>query len=423
MKIYSHILKSILISTFAVIGTSCGNDDPVTNPPVPDDSEIEVPDDRFAPLVEITLTDTEKEQIKATNLFGRNIWNIIESTPEFKDGNVLYSPISFRYALSMLANGAGEETKGQILSIVGGEKSGIDVDGVNGLNKKLLEEIPAVDTKVKLAFANGLWIDKASNVLPGFAEAMTASYNIQSAEFEKATEKGRGEINTWISGNTFGLIPEFLETPPVSDIVLANALYFGSEWRNKFEEKNTRDEKFGNADGSEANVKMMSMTTRLYWAKTDKAETITLPYGNTGFAMELYRPNDSNDFSGIFSDNIVESGVRNVSVKMPRFEYESEIQASQILPSLGYDKITGNDADYSGITGEDKTPATAILQKNRIEVDEKGTKAASATVVMIMGDNGQEYKNVNFFLDRPFAFIIRESSTGAILFMGKVEKL
>lgn len=423
MKIYSHILKSILISTFAIIGTSCGSDDPVTNPPVPDDPEIEVPDVRFAPLAKISLTDSEKEQIKATNLFGQNIWDLIESTPALKDGNVFYSPISFRYALSMLANGAGEETKEQILSIIGGESSGIDVGGVNDLNKKLLEEIPGVDAKVKLAFANGLWIDKASNVLPGFAEVMTASYNIHSSEFEKATEKGRGEINTWISDNTFGLIPEFLETPPISDIVLANALYFGSEWRNKFEEKNTRDEKFGNADGSEANVKMMSMTTNLHWAKTDRAESVTLPYGNTGFEMELYRPNDSNDFSGIFGDDIVESGVRNVSVKMPRFEYESELQASQILPLLGYDKITGKDADYFGIIGEDKMSETTILQKNRIEVDEKGTKAASATVVLLVGGNGQEYKKVNFFLDRPFAFIIRESSTGAILFMGKVDKL
>ena len=55
-------------------------------------------------------------------------------------------------------------------------------------------------------------------------------------------------------------------------------------------------------------------------------------------------------------------------------------------------------------------------------MDEKGAEAQSVNST-IMGDTsiGTIEHNV-FTLDRPFLFMITEPSTGAILFMGKVER-
>lgn len=82
----------------------------------------------------------------------------------------------------------------------------------------------------------------------------------------------------------------------------------------------------------------------------------------------------------------------------------------------------GDGGDYSGITDDAASLFTEIIQKNKIEVDENGTRAASTTVVMEMS-GGQVLEKTDITIDRPFAFAIRETSSGAILFMGKVNKL
>lgn len=129
------------------------------------------------------------------------------------------------------------------------------------------------------------------------------------------------------------------------------------------------------------------------------------------------------DFSGAFEEEEEgETSAYEINLKMPRFSCESELKANNILAALGFDKIVGEDGDYSGITDEAASLFTEIIQKNKIEVDEKGTRAASTTVVMEMS-GGQVLEKTDITIDRPFAFAIRETSSGAILFMGKVNKL
>jgi serpin B len=63
----------------------------------------------------------------------------------------------------------------------------------------------------------------------------------------------------------------------------------------------------------------------------------------------------------------------------------------------------------------------AALHKAFIKVDEQGTEAAAATVVLMeksSAPHGDEWKEFN--ADHPFLFIVRHRKTGAILFMGRV---
>lgn len=54
-------------------------------------------------------------------------------------------------------------------------------------------------------------------------------------------------------------------------------------------------------------------------------------------------------------------------------------------------------------------------------VDEKGTEAAAATVVMMFfGASTKPDEPKEFLADHPFLFLIRERKTGCILFMGRV---
>lgn len=79
-------------------------------------------------------------------------------------------------------------------------------------------------------------------------------------------------------------------------------------------------------------------------------------------------------------------------------------------------------ADFSGMTGNRDLFIGAVLHDAFIKVDEKGTEAAAATAV-VMEDltfaKGPNKQNI-FRADHPFIFLIEESSTGNILFLGRV---
>ncbi len=418
-----HILGGVSL----IMAAACSSDNPSEEPPIVENEEQPIPgeDDRFAPLVKLELNESQQQLSDATNRFGISMWNIIEGDAESKDGNTLFSPLSLRTALSMLANGAEGVTRTQLLELLAGKESAATVESLNNFNKDFSAALTKVDEKAQVNLANGLWIDKTIAANSAFTSALKGLYDVESVAFEKGTEQSQESINKWISDNTDGLIPQFFDTPPTSDIVLANALYFGSEWTYKFNPENTQDGYFTNADGTRSEVKMMAQTVVTSLSKTANFEKITLPYGNRGFAMEILIPvNAENavDFSGAFEEEEGETSAYEINLKMPRFSCESELKANNILAALGFDKIVGEDGDYSGITDEAASLFTEIIQKNKIEVDEKGTRAASTTVVMEMSE-GQVLEKTDITIDRPFAFAIRETSSGAILFMGKVNKL
>jgi serine protease inhibitor len=62
-----------------------------------------------------------------------------------------------------------------------------------------------------------------------------------------------------------------------------------------------------------------------------------------------------------------------------------------------------------------------VIHQATIDVDEKGTTASAATaVVMVTGGPGYQGARITFRVDRPFPFILRDRTSGAILFMGHV---
>jgi serine protease inhibitor len=75
-------------------------------------------------------------------------------------------------------------------------------------------------------------------------------------------------------------------------------------------------------------------------------------------------------------------------------------------------------ADFSNISDEYRLYINKALHQAFIETNEEGTEAAAATVIGI-GVVSMPYV-LELKLDRPFLFVIREISTNAILFMGRV---
>ena len=88
------------------------------------------------------------------------------------------------------------------------------------------------------------------------------------------------------------------------------------------------------------------------------------------------------------------------------------------------DKLVGmvdafGPADFSGMGGEGLF-IDEVIHKARVGVDEKGTEAAAATSVILLGIGFAEGGPVEMTIDRPFIFLIRDNAAGATLFLGRV---
>ena len=105
---------------------------------------------------------------------------------------------------------------------------------------------------------------------------------------------------------------------------------------------------------------------------------------------------------------------------MPKFEMNTRYVLNETLETMGMPSaFSPRDADFSGISPE-PNHIELVVHQAFIKVDEEGTEAAAAT-----GASKGELSEVipfipTFKADRPFIYLIRDTKSGAILFLGRV---
>ena len=210
-------------------------------------------------------------------------------------------------------------------------------------------------------------------------------------------------------------------------LVLTNAIYFDAAWAQPFDEKATKDGPFTLLDGSQVTVPTMRQTDSFGYAKGDGYQAVELPYDGRQLSMVILLP-DTGQFETFEAslnakqvDAIVqELSSREVNLSMPRFKTESSFGLDETLRELGMrDAFSAQTADFSGMTGNHDLFIGAVIHKAFVSVDEAGTEAAVATAV-IMELSALPLEPLQVKVDRPFVFLIRDTETGTILFVGRV---
>jgi serine protease inhibitor len=87
--------------------------------------------------------------------------------------------------------------------------------------------------------------------------------------------------------------------------------------------------------------------------------------------------------------------------------------------NLGMGIAFADQADFSKISNQG-LKISRVLHQTFIDNNEEGTEAAAATVVEIVYTTAGPSEALKVNLDHPFLYFIRESTTGTIIFMGKV---
>ena len=384
---------------------------PTPNPPA---QAIEMP----AALASRTTQGNEF----AFNLF----YKILQTT---NDKNVFISPLSVDFALGMTLNGANSVTRDEMKCVL--RHSGLTSSQINEYYRIMFDALPTIDPMTELNIANSIWCNKGFPVRQSFLDVNAKYFDAEIQNLDFSSPDALKTINAWIAEHTNDLIEEALdEVDPDAAMYLINAIYFKGTWTTQFEKENTEKATFFAENGTQNQVYMMHIprSTFLYYANAH-AQFLDMSYGNGAFSMTVILPREGkalqdvvdNLSSGYFSD-IVKNRLdsTNVTVYLPRFQMEYSITLNDVLIALGMPSaFCPRTADFSGISCV-RLYTSRVIHSTFVEVNEEGTEAAAVTIWEGVPVSAEPPPRLTFRADRPFIFVIRENSTGAILFMGKM---
>ena len=379
----------------------------------------------------IILNIKNKEKIKTKD----EVSNLVNSDFELEflkmennNQNMIYSPLSIKYALNMLNEGASGNTKKQIERVIG--------------NSNLAKYN---DIKKVLSFANGVYIrdSYSGKVKKEYINILKNKYN---AEIKYDSFNNANNINKWIENKTLGIIKNMLQDSMVQEkltkILLINALAIDMEWEDTFECSDTHGENFKlntgeNMIATTLNKETKSDSFSYYKEKEITALSIDLKkYDNTQLEFISIMPNgDLSNYIESFTNeelnNITNkmkpaSKEKNgIKISIPKFSFDYYLKLKDDLIKLGVTDAFDEDlANFSNMTNsiEEQLYVKDALHKANVDFSEKGIKAAAVTVLVMFETTAISdiNKPKEIKIDKPFIYFIKDKNTDEIWFTGTV---
>lgn len=368
----------------------------------------------------------------SSNQFGVAL--LAELRKNDKSGNVVVSPISVSVALCMLLNGADGQTLTQTATILGVNPS--DLTKLNQTVSAFLDDQIHADPDVELQIANAIFAAKGAKVDAQFMRTLQREFQarVKELDFKADPDAAAQKINDWVNQKTNGKIPELMESLPADTVmVLANAVYFQAAWQIPFDATETSDRKFSIAGADKQPVATMHQQRSFAYLETADFQAVSLEYGDGArFSMDVYLPRAGVSVDWLLAKlsarTLAKHGANFVyrpgELYLPRIKISWSQSLNDALQSLGMkDAFDSALANFSKLfTDKNRKLCVDVVQhKTFLQVDETGTEAAATTGIGIVAATSVD-ETAPFLMDvnRPFIFVIRDSASGAILFMGVI---
>jgi serpin B len=361
--------------------------------------------------------------------------------------NLFLSPASVSTAIGLAYRGAQGRTADEIRATLHYPTGPRDFAAANGEVLRALQLHTGART---VNIANALWVQQGMTFRPDYLADMRSAYGaaLNEIDFGADRENTRLRINVWVEEQTGNRIRDLLQPKDVDEAtraILVNTIYVKAPWASQFSVTETRDQPFALLDRKRISVPLM---TQHGWFRTiarGGVQAISLPWQGGELEMIILLPKKAAALLKVEQALTAESldgwqkalnaapGVETI-LTLPRFHLQWRSDLASILGSMGMKTAFGDDADFgamkpfdprSNSTEDHGLQIKHVIHQTFLDVDENGAEAAAATaVVMDVVTSGRRNAPpppppVIFRADRPFLFLIRETRTGAILFMGR----
>jgi len=341
-------------------------------------------------------------------------------------------------AFSMLLMGTQNESSNQIIrALQYDQKSLINIHKDIGDMLAKCITVESQYDKTELSIANGLFTQLDFYIKADYKSDLVKFYKSELKEINFGGPNAVKEVNQWIESKTHDKIKDMFSEKSFSDmtkLVLANAIYFKSSFKDAFPKENTKEKPFYKDYNNKHMVKMMQTGGDFTFAENAKLgmKVLAIPFQNHNFKFLLILPTKrfgldevllklkGNDLMSLISS----LQLRNVSnLEVPKFKIDTQMDLKKLLSLLGIqDVFDKSKADLKGISDEALWVDKAI-HKTFLDVNENGVEAAAATAMSICLMSMPFYADetpVQFVVDEPFLLAVYHSTADSIVFIGRV---
>jgi serpin B len=362
---------------------------------------------------------------RSSAAFGAALYREMARAP----GNVAMSPASLSTALTMTWAGARGETADELARALA-----LDPETAHEAAAAQLALWNGEHADYTLRVASRLFADRSLPLEPAFEAITRDRYGapIEGVDFLGDPSGARDTINAWARERTEARIPEVLPVGAIRSntrLVITNAVYFHGRWAAPFDRARTADASFRLGDGQVVEVPTMQRTGGYAYGEVGSARVLELPYVGDALSMLLVLPADGAELGDLeegldaarlasFGEGLV---AQRVALSLPRFRIDgAPVALKGALRALGVVRAFDPDgADLSGIAAAERLFVDEVYHRAFIDVNEEGTEAAAATAVVVQTRRASP-PPVDYRVDRPFLFLLRDRRSGAFLFIGRV---
>ena len=238
-------------------------------------------------------TTPAERAARADNAFGFKL--LAETRKALPSRNVFQSPVGMALALAMAGNGAGGQTLRQMAGTL--QLPGVAPAEWNAGNKLLLDHLLALDPKIKLEIANGLWTQTGAKIKPDFIASCEKSYRAEVEAVDFGNPAAAKRINDWVSQSTHGKITSLFDPPLSPDLrlILVDAIYFKGNWETPFDKRLTSDKPFTVRAGQTAQHPRMRRKEQMRYLESPGFQAVALPYASGQASLYVFLPRENLD--------------------------------------------------------------------------------------------------------------------------------
>jgi serpin B len=389
----------------------------------------------------------ERNVVEGSNALALDLYRQLKTT----EGNLFFSPASISTALAIAYAGARGETASEMARTLHFD---LEPERLHAAMSLVLRKMRDGQGSYQLYESNALWLQKDLAFHDEFLKLTQHNYGdaLKRVDFVGDLEAARVAINRTVEKQTDGKIEDLLPSGSLSSdtrLILTNAIYFKGAWSVPFELKKTKSENFLITQKRHVLVPFMHLdgdNTHFKYLETGSFRAIEIPYRGIPVALDygrviqegalsmiIFLPK-GNQSLALFEQSLTDSNLSQwlsglhgeyaeIFLTLPKFKATLEFDLGNVLKSLGARQMFSGTADFSGMTAEAKLAVSAIRHKAYVTVEEKGTEAASGTATIMVPVSDPPPPRpapIQFRVDHPFVFLIRDNRSGSILFLGRV---
>ena len=346
--------------------------------------------------------------------------------------NRVFSPMNLYLALAMLAECTGENSRRQLLRLLGTQ----DLTTLRSHADDLWNAHYRDDGHSASLLANALWLRQGLHYERPALEALAEHHHASSFQAVMGSEQTDKALRQWLNDQTHGLLKEqtaSVQLDAATVLALTSAVYYRAAWASPFEREDTSEGVFHSANGDvtcqfmhgrrESTYYWGGGCTAVRWAMEDDREDMWFILPDESTPEQLLHNNEVLAFL-LCGGDCPNQRRTLVNLSLPKFDISSEVDLKDILQKLGVTDVFDETlADFTPIISEPKEVCLSQARHDaRIVVDEDGVEAAATTLLAVTMKAARPVRErIDFVLDRPFIFAVT-GSDGLPLFAGVVNQ-